>query len=271
MVVRGRLVAVLAALAGMALVQAGTAAAESCSFVGGKVTATLTAGSSATLVVSGGEIRFGAVPMSCGGATTANTASIDVRGGVGTLERLPIDQSGGTFQPGAPVEGDLFSEVEIDVQLHDAFDTVKVMGTAGADVLKLGQSGLRLFADNDADVTFGGAAPALSFDLLGGADDFTAVGGGGAGAAYAAGVTVAAGEGDDTQVRGGNGDDVVSGGPGADSLYGEGGADQLVGGDGDDRLDGGVGSDRLEGNLGLDSFYGRDGNDLINAFDPGFG
>jgi Ca2+-binding RTX toxin-like protein len=269
MVGRAKLVAVLAAFVGLGLVQTGSAWAESCTFANGKVTATFTAGSTATLRVSGNELWFGQVPAACGGATTANTTAIDVRGSVGTLERLTIDQSSGTFSPGTPAEGDLFSEIEMDVQLLDAFDTVHVIGTAGADVLKLGQSGLRLFADNDVDVTFGGAAPKLSFDLLGGADDFTALGGGGAGAAYGAGVTVAAGEGDDASVRGGNGDDVIDGGAGNDSLYGEGGADQLVGAAGADRLDGGLGSDRLEGNAGADTFYGRDGNDVINAFGAG--
>lgn len=267
--VRGRLVAVLALLAGMALVQTGSAWAESCTFSGGNVTALMTPGSEATLRVSGGVIEFGTVPAPCGGATTATASSIEISGGVGTLERLTIDQSGGTFTPGAPAEGDLVSEIEIEVQLHDAFDTVFVRGTGGADTHRLGEGGLRLFADNDVDVTFPGAMPVFSFDLLGGADDFSALGGGGAGAAYAAGVTVAGGEGDDASIHGGNGDDVLNGGPGADKLYGDGGSDQLFGGDGDDRLDGGAGSDRLEGNAGLDSFYGRDGNDVINAFDRG--
>src|SRR5688572_20204090 len=113
MVGRAKLVAVLAAFVGVGLVQTGAARAESCSFVSGKVTASITAGSEATLRVSGSEIWFGQVPAPCGGATTLNAASIEVLGAAGTVEQLIIDESTGTFTPGATPEADLVSEIEM--------------------------------------------------------------------------------------------------------------------------------------------------------------
>jgi len=261
---RAKLVAVLAAFVGLGLVQTGSAWAESCTFVNGQVTATITAGSEATLHVFGNEIWFGQVPAPCGGATTANAGSIEVLGASGSVERLVIDESTGTFTPGSTPEADLVSEVEISVQLFDATDKVLVKGTAGDDVIKLGESGLRLFADNDADVTFG-TRPLIELDGFGGNDEILARGGGGAGAVFAAPVKLLGGDGNDL-IRGGDLDDTLEGGPGGDQLYGESGADTASGGDGADRLDGGPGSDSLEGGPGTDTFYGRDGDDVLNAF-----
>jgi len=261
---RAKLVAVLAALVGLGLVQTGSAWAESCAFSNGKVTATITAGSEATLRVSGNEIWFGQVPVACGGATTANTASIDVFGAAGTVERLIIDESTGTFTPGLGAEADLVSEVEMAVQLFDAADRVLVKGTATDDVVKLGESGLRLFADNDADVIFG-TRPLIELDGLGGNDEINARGTGGAGAVFLGPVTMAGGEGNDV-LRGGDADDVLNGGLGDDQLDAQGGNDTLTGADGADKLDGGIGNDSLEGGAGTDNFYGRDGDDTLNAF-----
>src|SRR5688572_29087157 len=230
MVGRAKLVAVLAALVGFGLVQTGSAWAESCTFASGKVTATITAGSEATLRVSGNEIWFGQVPAPCGGATTASAGSIEVFGSAGTVERLIIDESTGTFTPGLGAEPDLVSEVEIAVQLFAANDRVLVQGTAGNDVLRLGEAGLRLFADNDADVTFT-TKPLIEFDGLGGNDEINARGGGGAGAVFLGPVTMAGGEGNDI-LRGGEADDVLNGGPGDDQLDAQGGADTASGGDG---------------------------------------
>jgi Ca2+-binding RTX toxin-like protein len=264
MVGRAKLVAVLAAFVGLGLVQTGSAWAESCVFSSGKITATITAGSEATLRVSGNEIWFGQVPAPCGGATTANAGSIEVFGSAGTVERLVIDESTGTFTPGLGAEADLVSEVEIAVQLFDADDRVLVQTTAGNDVLRLGESGLRLFADNDADVTFA-IRPLIEFDGLGGNDEINARGGGGAGAVFLGPVTMAGGEGNDI-LRGGDADDVLNGGPGDDQLDAQGGADTATGGDGADKLDGGLGNDSLEGGAGTDNFYGRDGDDVLNAY-----
>ena len=80
------------------------------------VTATLAPGESATLVVAGVQIRFGASPAACGAATTTNTDTIVVNGSAGSVETLTIDQSGGRFAPGATAETGV-SEIEISVLL----------------------------------------------------------------------------------------------------------------------------------------------------------
>ena len=264
MVGRAKLVAVLAAFVGVGLVQTGSAWAESCSFVNGKVTATITAGSEATLLVSGNQIWFGQAPAPCGGATTLTTSSIDVFGASGSVERLIVDESAGTFTPGSSPEADLVSEVEIAVQLFDSSDRVLVKATPGDDLIKLGESGLRLFADNDADVTFA-TRPLIEIDGLGGNDEISARGSGGAGAVFLGPVMLSGGGGNDI-LRGGDLDDALNGGLGDDQLDAQGGADTATGGDGMDKLDGGLGNDTLEGGPGTDSFYGRDGDDILVAF-----
>ena len=136
--------------------------------------------------------------------------------------------------------------------------------TPGDDVIKLGEGGLRLFADNDADVTFT-TRPLIEFDGLGGNDEINARGGGGAGAVFLGPVTMGGGAGNDI-LRGGDGDDVLSGGPGDDQLDAQGGADQRNG-----RRRCGQARRRARqrlarGGSGTDSFYGRDGDDVLNAY-----
>jgi Ca2+-binding RTX toxin-like protein len=245
----GRFLAVVAAVVGAGLVQAVPAWAESCSLVNGKVTAEVTPGSEATLRVSGTEIWFGQVPAACGAATTANTGSIEIRGGSGTAERVTIDESGGTFTPGNAAEGDSVAEIEIEVRLFDANDVAVVRGTAGNDAWVLGESGLRLFTDNDADVTFPAPRPELELDGLAGADSLSARGGGGAGSAYLGLVTLA----------GGDGDDELSGAAQNDLLEGGGGNDKLSAAEGNDMLRGGAGADQFLGSYGNDIFYADDG------------
>ena len=89
------------------------------------VSATMTAGAQATLVVVGDEIRFGDPAVACGAATTANTDTITVGGVAGSVETLVIDQSGGAFAPGATAETGT-SEIEISTLLGDASDLVIV-------------------------------------------------------------------------------------------------------------------------------------------------
>ena len=87
------------------------------------VSASITPGGTATLDVVGGQIRFGTVPFTCGGATTANTDSISIAGNAGTTERLTLDQRTGLLGPGATAESN-FPEIEIATALGDASDTV---------------------------------------------------------------------------------------------------------------------------------------------------
>ena len=102
--VRGALIAAGVGVAALAL--PGLARAESCAYnpLTRAVSASITPGGSAVLDVAGGQVRFGAVPAPCGGATTTNTDSISVAGSAGATEQLTLDQRGGFLGPGARAE-----------------------------------------------------------------------------------------------------------------------------------------------------------------------
>ncbi len=104
---RALLGATLGVLAALGFAQ--PAFAESCAYDAGTrtVTASITAGGEATLVVSGGELWFGATPAACGAATTPNTNSITITGGAGSLEQLTLDNRGGVFGPGQAAESNI--------------------------------------------------------------------------------------------------------------------------------------------------------------------
>ena len=72
-------------------------------------------------VAAGGQLLFGAVPMPCGAATSANTDLVVVTGVAGTAERLTIDQSESAFGPGAEVENTT-PEIEVVANLGNASD-----------------------------------------------------------------------------------------------------------------------------------------------------
>ncbi|MGH3129262.1 MAG: hypothetical protein ACRDNX_00425, partial [Gaiellaceae bacterium] len=164
------------------LVHGAAAQTESCTYDAGTkaVTASITTGSEATLVVAGGQLRFGQVPAPCGAATTTNTDSISITGGVGTTETLILDQRGGFFGPGAATESNT-PEIEIATALGDATDRVIVYGTEGADSMAAGQNGFATSTDGDVDVTFAPGAFQLEVHLLGGDDYFNGRGESGAG------------------------------------------------------------------------------------------
>jgi Ca2+-binding RTX toxin-like protein len=238
-----------------------------CSYDGGTrvVTATLAPGETASLVVVGGAISFGATPAECPGATTANTDTINVLGPAGSTERLTIDQSGGAFAPGASVETGT-AEIEIAVSLGDATDGVVVLGTTSADTISAGVNGVALNADGDVDVTFAALPAVLELQGLGGVNTLSGRGGAGTGAAFPGRLLLYAGPNGDT-LRGNGLNDELYGGDGADTLEGREGNDVLVGGGGNDSLAGNAGDDTLTGGAGLDTFLGSDGNDTFHAAD----
>ena len=230
------------------------------------VTASLAAGTTATLTVVGGEIRFGATPAACGGATTANTDSIKFNGAASSVERLIVDQRGGALAPGATAEGSGHSEIELEVNLGDGSDQVVFHGTAGADVIAMGTKGLSFNNDSDVDVVF--APQPASIEIVGGAGDDTisARGGFGSGQVFGGSVVLRGGNDNDTLTGsdladllvGDAGNDSISGYVGNDEIRGEAGADLLKGQDGDDLIVGGAGAD---------TFNAGDGNDTLNAVD----
>jgi Ca2+-binding RTX toxin-like protein len=252
----------------LALAFAQPAFAESCAYDAGTrtVTASITPGGQAALVVSGGEIWFGAIPGPCGGATTTNTNSISIAGAAGSDEQLTLDNRGGTFAPGFAAESNI-PEIEIATTLGDATDTVVVYGTEGDDVMAAGQNGLAGNSDGDVDVTFAPGAFRLEVHLLGGNDYFNGRGQNGAGLHFLGPITATGGGGNESLLRGSSEPDVLDGGPGNDVIQGQESADTLIGGEGNDTLNGGSENDGMIGGPGQDVFNGSGGDDTIDAKD----
>jgi len=269
--IRGRWIgasATLCALAALVFGQPGHASVESCTYdpVARAVTATVAAGSSATLVVVGGELWFGFFPAACGGATTTNTDSITVDGSAGTNETLTLDHRGGVFGPGFTSEFNT-PEIEIATFLGDTTDRIVVYATEGDDYMAAGQNGLALNTDGDVDVTYSPNTFLLEMNMLGGADHFNGRGEGGAGLAFLGDITITGGAGDDPYLRGSDHTDVIDGGEGNDILRGEIGNDTMTGGLGNDSLLAGDGTDLMTGGAGLDSFTAGGGDDTMYAED----
>ena len=264
--VRGALIAAGVGVAALAL--PGLARAESCAYnpVTRAVSASITPGGSAVLDVAGDQVRFGAVPAPCGGATTTNTDSISVAGSAGATEQLTLDQRGGFFGPGATAESNT-PEIEIATSLGDANDRVVVYGTEGPDYMAAGQNGFATSSDGDVDITFSPSAFSLEVHLLGGDDYFNGRGESGAGLHFLGPIVVTGGPGNESLLRGSSEPDSIDGGPGNDELRGEQATDMLDGGEGNDILAAGDGNDVLLGGPGLDTFTGSGGDDTILADD----
>lgn len=251
----------------MAVLEDESAEAESCTYDAGTATvsATIAPGGEATLDVVGGQIRFGAVPVPCGAATTTNTDTISIVGNAGTTERLTFDQRTGLLAPGLTPEFNI-PEIEIDTVLGDTSDTVVLYLTEGDDTVAPGQNGLSLNTDGDLDVTFSPGVFPMEIYALGGNDVVNARGSGGSGLAFLGPVTIEGGEGDDL-IRGAHGADTLDGGPGNDRVEGHHNSDVMDGGAGNDELTAGDGDDTVTGGPGSDSFALSSGNDIVHADD----
>jgi Ca2+-binding RTX toxin-like protein len=242
-----------------------------CAFdaAGKTLTATVTAGGTATLGVNAGAITFTtSSAQDCGGATTSNVDTIKVVGAAGSTETLTIDQTGGAFAPGATPETatGAIGEITIALQLGDAADVVTILGTAGNDSIAAGTKGVGLNADNDVDVTFDVQPTELAIKGMGGVNSLGGRGGSGTGTAYTGRLAFYAGDSGDT-ILGGLAGDLIVGGAGADVLEGREGADTIDGGGGNDSLAGHGGNDLLTGGSGSDSFIGGAEDDVIRADD----
>ena len=267
--VRFRKLALLAAISFATFAAAAPAAsAESCTYDAGTkaVTAAVTPGGQATLVVVGGSLHFGAAPSACGAATTSNTDSISIAGAGGTNEVLTLDQRGGMFRPGAATEHNL-PEIEITMTLGDATDRVVVYATEGPDMHAAGQFGFATNTDGDVDWIFSPGALQLEVHMLGGDDYFNGRGQNGAGLHFLGPIIATGGEGSESLLRGSSDPDLLDGGPGNDVIRGEESVDVITGGPGDDTIGAGDGNDIVTGGAGLDSYAGSAGNDVFHAQD----
>ena len=238
-------------------------AAESCIYdpATKAVTASIDAGSAATLQLVGGQIWFGFSPAACGDATSTNTDSIAIAGASGTSERLVIDQRNGTIAPGATSEFNI-PEIEITTTLGDATDHVVLYATNGDDAVAAGQFGVALNSDGDVDITFTPTAFELEVYGLSGNDHINARGQGGAGLHFLGPVILDGAEGNDI-LYGSTEPDELFGGPGDDTINAQASDDLVEGNDGNDRLSGAEGADTMIGGAGSDEFYGGYGADTI--------
>jgi hypothetical protein len=189
--------------------------------------------------------------VACAGppATVANTDSVVVSSRPGDIDSFFLDQSGGTFTPGATAEADGTSEIEISTRGTGA--VLAVVGTSAADEIDAGEMGRNSAVNLNAglegvpDADFVGNAGAFVQVELRGGNDRVDAGGGETFPGSPLDRWFAA--------FGGDGRDRIRGGPGADFLAGQSGADRLVGGRGRDRLFGGGGRDVLRCGPGRDA------------------
>ena len=275
-------------------------AATTCTYDGGTKTVTVTMDDAlVALQVEGGAIVFvafsgfrspgapemrdlaipsGPSPQPCGGATTANTDTINVTGGAPEGSVFIVDQTtGGPFAPGATAEATGVSEIEFTVD--PATPTFAAfIGTSAPDVMRVGTLGVNLNNDDDVDVTLGAQVVVVALDGVGGNDQLSALGDAVTGGPSSLSFFGAGGPGTDTllgaarpdqlagmggrdrlignagrdSLAGGGGKDLLAGGPGGDLLQGQGGRDKLKGGPKRDFMDGGGGPDRCVGGPGND-------------------
>ena len=220
----------------------------------------------ATLKLVGGAIHFGqSTVAACGAATAANTETINIVG-TGGVDALTIDASGGAFLGGTAETG-LHSEVEITLSLGEVTDPITILGTAGNDNISVGQNGIALNSDTDADVTWAQRPASVTVRGLTGINNIGGGGGSGAGAAYNGGnLFLYAGDQGDT-LRGSSGNDTLIGGAGIDTLDGREGGDTIEGGPGGDKLTGAGGADTITGGPGADTISGGDAIDTLYAVD----
>src|SRR5688500_10658683 len=252
-----------------------------------KVSLDIGRASSAMIYVWKGTIQISAASLNdqCGRATTRNTDSIFVTATPEFSEYLTIDLRNGPLAPGSAREPGL-REIEISVDLGGTqgffSEELIIEGTPQSDTFAIGQDGISLNGDSDADLRYVSHVnePRIKLAGEGGGDTITGQGGFGAGAPYFSayyplaiygGVCCSVGatdpDGANTLTGSDSGDYIlggletgstISGMGGDDSLLGTWGADVISGGDGNDGINGDGGPDRIDGGNGYDHVAGND-------------
>jgi hypothetical protein len=190
--------------------------------------------SNAAIVVADGD----GTPRLCMGqgatATISNTDKILINtpGSIFAqfADHVRIDQSRGALAPGATLENDGNSEIEVQVRLtHTASIGLTVTGTPQSDTIRLGgSSSVMLGPDGDVDasvVALSDLSPrnAMPFGVAGlDGDDFISARGGYPAASpkpAAVNVGLDGGLGNDSLIDGFSANDKLSGGGGNDSLF----------------------------------------------------
>jgi Ca2+-binding RTX toxin-like protein len=221
---------------------------------------------------SGDQIQvsnfLGGTSRSCEGGdpTVFNTDSIRVVLRHGAEADLRLD--GGPFAPGATLEPEGVSEIEVEFRALIALPTI--VGTAAAETFEWGPGGAHpgldlnpsSDGDRDVDVTVKGKYSTLVADGAGGNDrivpapDFRS---------RADDVFSEGGKGNDLLIAPRHTGGILDGGPGDDRLIGGPFREYLIGGQGADLLRGAGGNDLLEAGRGADLILGGPGPDRIKT------
>ncbi len=186
-----------------------------------------------------------------GGGT--DTSRVNISGTVDTtaLGTPIVINAENSFLTGSSVSDDLIiTGAQLDALI---FGTGTIDFAGGSDILRLTSTSTDLnnLGLTDAsingleEINATGAASAVTVDLRGQTENFTATGS--------------------------NFDDTVIGGSGDDTITGELGNDSISGGAGNDTLYGGDGSDQINGNSGTDQIFGESGNDTFSLGQNAFG
>ncbi len=242
-----------------------------CAYADGVVTLNLAAEHVIRLLVVDGRIEFADLTHyqykgRCGRATVRNTNRIRVIEDDPGHSRLQFDQQIGRFGPGRTREASGRSEIE--VQLGTLRD-IWIMGRAGSEVVTIGERGVNLNGDGDADLR-GTRLAEITVFANDGNDVVRGTGGAGTGDRWQPPtwgyLSASGGEGDDLLVGSGR-DDHLDGDGGFDELSGRGGRDSLDGGNHSDVIRGGDGGDYIVGGSWADLVRAGPGNDVIHAYD----
>ena len=231
--------AVLATL--MTLGFAEPAFAESCAYDAGTkaVTASITPGAEATLVVSGGALWFGATPAPCGAATTVeHELDLDHR-------QRRLGRAADARQPrrcrSAPARQPNRTSRRSRSRPRSVTPPTGSSSTGPWETTswRPARTGSPRTATATSTSRSRPAAFPLEVHLLDGNDYFNGRGQSGAGLHFLGPIVATGGAGNESLLRGSSEIDSIDGGPGNDVLQGQESADTLTGGDGNDTLNGG--------------------------------
>jgi hypothetical protein len=173
-------------------------------------------------------------------ATTANTNQIKVSSNLtSALDGYVIDQSGGGLSPAGSPEVDGTPELETTIANTGVKGTLKVIGTAGPDVIRIAGplGGVNYGSDNDIDLGVTSGSESVDVEGRAGSDFITGTGNAnGLPGRTNVRVRLWGEDGDDLLMGGDAYGDRLDGGPNNDGLYSQDGfhSDHLFGGSGFD-------------------------------------
>jgi Ca2+-binding RTX toxin-like protein len=246
-------------------------------------------------------VNGGAVPITGGAATVANTNLIEAFGQDGN-DTISLNESNGPL-PAAELFGGngndtltggsgndlLFGEAGADILFGGAGND-QLFGGDGKDILTGGPGNDQIFGEAGNDVMIWNAGDGSDLFEGGAGDDIALVNGGAGAETFAitpngtrvrfdrvtpAPFSLDIGTTESLVLHAGGGDDVITAGNGLASLIsltldGGDGADTITGGDGADQLIGGAGNDLVIGGRGNDTASLGDGDDTF-VWNPGDG